>query len=302
MFDLSDPQPTPIPQVDPEEPGSEEGEREAPASVSSDCGDFADACAAGYTFFRGSTQVRSTADQFDKNHEWVYIVYDPSKETADGGAFPPTGTTYGTDVLGTGSQAAIYFVRYDGATGTHTAPKVIDNEPFATGGHQLFPDISSDGGTLHVIWWDSRNDACYSPIRPIGNCADKSTVPALDVFASKSTNAGATWATATRLTGVTSNPNYEQFDNRMVPFAGDYLYVTSLGDFAYGTWTDWRNTRQGSDPREGDGDSDGSSADVYQCRIVQQVPVKGGTVNTWSTDRCPHSGGLDQDIFGDFTP
>ena len=29
------------------------------------------------------------------------------------------------------------------------------------------------GGTLHVLWWDSRNDSCYSRTRPIGNCADQ---------------------------------------------------------------------------------------------------------------------------------
>jgi len=33
-------------------------------------------------------------------------------------------------------------------------------------------------------------------------------------------------------------PNYEQSDNRSVPFAGDHLSVTPLGDFAFGTWTD----------------------------------------------------------------
>lgn len=37
---------------------------------------------------------------------------------------------------------------------------------------------------------------------------------------------------------VTPNPNYEQSDNRSVPFAGDDLWVTPLGDFAFGTWTD----------------------------------------------------------------
>ena len=36
-------------------------------------------------------------------------------------------------------------------------------------------------------------------------------------------------------TNYTSNPNYEQLDNRAVPFAGDYLWVTSLGTFAYTT-------------------------------------------------------------------
>jgi hypothetical protein len=44
--------------------------------------------------------------------------------------------------------------------------------------------------------------------------------------------------------------NYEQFDNRSLPFAGDYLWITSLGNFSFGTWTDYRNTVQGMDQRE----------------------------------------------------
>lgn len=27
-----------------------------------------------------------------------------------------------------------------------------------------------------------------------------------------------------------SNPNFEQFDNRQVPFGGDYLWITSPGN------------------------------------------------------------------------
>ncbi len=265
-----------------------EAETAAQGSLARDCGDFADACQSGYTFMRRSTSPRSTADQYDKAHEWIYVVYDPSKP----GTEVPTGTTYGSINIGTGSQSAVYFVRVDGATGNATSPRLLDNQ--ATG-HQLFPDISADGGVLHALWWDSRNDRCYSPARPVGNCADRSTVPSLDVFATRSGDRGATWTAAARVTDVTSNPNFEQFDNRSVPFGGDYLWITSLGDFSYGTWTDWRNTVAGGDPREaGDGDADG--ADVVQCRTFDKAS------GSWSGDRCPHAGGLDQDIYGDFTP
>src|SRR5439155_22318803 len=77
--------------------------------------------------------------------------------------------------------------------------------------------------------------------------------------------------------------------NRTVPFAGDYLWVSSVGDFAFATWTDWRNTVAGVDPREGP-TSDG--ADVRQCRTFN--PATG----TWSGDQCPHAGGIDQNIYG----
>jgi hypothetical protein len=291
--DQASPEPVPTQAVS-DDPGFEE-ESDAQSDRARDCGDFADACTSGYTFFRRDTQVRSTADELDAAHEWIYMVYDATKP----GTEAPTGTTYGTDGRGVGGQGATFFIRYDGATGAHTAPAVIDNQ--ATG-HQVFPDISADGGVLHTIWWDSRNDPCYSVTRPIGNCADKSTVDSLDVYAAMSSNAGATWTDKTRLTDESTNPNFEQFDNRALPFAGDYLWVTSLGSFAYATWTDWRNTVQGTDPRETTEDEDATTADVHQCRTLNTVQTKKGPISFWSGDLCPHDGGIDQNIYGDLSP
>jgi hypothetical protein len=291
--DQSSPEPVPTQAVD-DDPGGEE-EPEAQSDTARDCGDFADACTSGYTFFRRDTQVRSTADQLDAAHEWVYVVYDPSKP----GTQTPTGSTYGSIDRGVGSQSGVYFFRYDGDTGATTTSTLIDPQG---SGHQLFPDISADGGMLHTVWWDSRRDPCYSPSRPVGNCANRSTVPSLDVFGATSTNAGASWAGHARLTDVLSNPNYEQYDNRALPFAGDYLWVTSLGSFAYGVWTDWRNTVQGTDPREEPEDEDDTTADVHQCRVLDTIETKKGPVEAWSGDLCPHEGGLDQDIYGDLSP
>lgn len=278
-----------------DDPGFEE-ETDTKSDTSRDCGDFADACTSGYTFFRRDTQVRGTADQLDAAHEWIYLVYDATKP----GTEAATGTTYGTRLRGVGGQAGTFFLRYDGATGAHTPPVLIDSQ--ATG-HQIFPDISADGGVLHAIWWDSRNDSCYSVTRPIGNCADRTTVPSLDVYGATSTDRGGTWIGKTRISDVSTNPNYEQFDNRAVPFAGDYLWVTSLGSFAYTAWTDWRNTMQGADPREAtEEDEDAGTADVTQCRTLDTVQTKKGPVSTWSGDTCPHAGGLDQNIYGDLAP
>jgi hypothetical protein len=49
-----------------------------------------------------------------------------------------------------------------------------------------------------------------------------------------------------QLTSV-RNPNYEQFGGRTVPFLGDYIWVSSLGDTSFGVWTDYRNTVAGVD-------------------------------------------------------
>ncbi|HET6846413.1 MAG TPA: sialidase family protein [Anaerolineales bacterium] len=252
-----------------------------------DCGDASNHCQSGYTFFRRDTQVRSTADPSDTSHKYVYMVFDGSKP----GTEQSTGTTYGSLGSGVGSQSGIYFVRLDGANGSSTTPVLLDDTSV---GHQTFPDISADGGKLHALWWDSRNDPCYSVTRPIGNCDDRTTVASLDVYATSSTDAGATWNPSTQVTDVTSNPNFEQFSGRTVPFAGDYLWVSSVGDFSYGVWTDWRNTVAGTDAREAAGDEDGATADVLQCRTLVSGAFTG--------DTCPRDGGLDQDIYGDLVP
>ena len=67
-----------------------------------------------------------------------------------------------------------------------------------------------------------------------------------------------------------TNPNFEQFDGRSVPFAGDYLWIDSVGSRTYGVWTDWRDTVPGTDAREtaADGGAEpGEGADVLQCRV-----------------------------------
>jgi hypothetical protein len=267
-------------------------------AVAGFCGDFAFHCQSGYTFMRGGTQVRSTADQHDASHDYVYVVYDPSIP----GTEVPSGTTYGSVTSedlpaqyhqNVGSQSGIYFFRLDGTTGAHTTPTLID-DPRGHGGLQRFPDISVDGGTMHALWWDSRNDPCYSPQRPIGNCADGSTVASLDAFGASGSTATLAWSPSTRLSSVRSNPNWEQFGGRAFPFGGDYLYISSVGAFSYGVWTDWRDVVAGSDPREG-GDADADGADVMQCRAQNAD-------GSFGPDTCPYAGGLDQNIYGDVTP
>ncbi|TML34472.1 MAG: exo-alpha-sialidase [Actinobacteria bacterium] len=262
--------------------------------VVGDCGDFASECQSGYTFMRGGTQVRSAADQRDASHDYVYIVYDPTIP----GTEVPSGTSYGSitsedlparyhqDV---GSESGIYFFRLDGSNDTHTTPTLISD----TGGVglQRFPDISIDLGSMHAIWWDSRNDPCYSPQRPLGNCPGGVTSASLDAYGAAGTSA-LTWSAAERLSDTSSNPNWEQFGGRSVPFGGDYIYLSSVGAFSYGVWTDWRNVVAGTDPREG-AESDG--ADVRQCRA--QNPD-----GSWGPDTCPWAGGLDQNIYGALTP
>jgi hypothetical protein len=283
------------PQTSPDDPDTGEASEEV-AGDARDCGDFAAECESGYTFFRRTTSPRTSADQNDTAHEYLYTVYEPVIP----GTEVATGTTYGAIESGIGGQSGVYFVRLNGATGARTTPKLVDPTDYLNHqGHQLFADIDADNGTLHVLWWDSRNDPVYSPKRPVGNDADGNGYPSLDVYATMSSDRGATFAGSTRLTDVTSNPNYEQFGGRTVPFAGDYLWIDAATDPAgnsltYGTWTDYRNTVAGVDQREaGDDDTDG--ADVLQCRTVTDS-------GAFTGDTCPRAGGLDQDIYGDRAP
>ena len=282
--DVGAPQPTPT-SAAPDDPGFAESEAGGEAGAR-DCGDFADACASGFTFFRADSASRATADQHDPGSRSVYVVYNAGRP----GTAKATGTTYGTAGPGTATQSSLYLVRLNVATGAVSTPRMISPQ---ARGHQLFGDLAIDAGVLHAIWYDSRNDVNGGDITlPIGNRADRTVGPGLDAYGAASSNGGMSWSES-RLSDQTTSPNYEQFGNRQVPFAGDYLWVSSAGGRTFGVWTDWRDTVAGSDPREGSAD-DGDGADVRQCRTL--------TAGVWSGDTCPREGGLDQNIYGDLVP
>jgi hypothetical protein len=259
-----------------------EGEAEE-AGNARDCGVLSAACASDYIFFRRTTSPRSSADQTAPGNPWVYVVVDPVVP----GSQVATGTTYGATEVGVGGQSAVYAIRFNPLTGAKSA--LVRIAPEASG-HQLFADVVADSGAVHVMWWDSRNDPCYSPRRPVGNCANGALVASLDVYGTTLDPTTLAAGTVRRVTDVTSNPNWDQFGGRTVPFAGDYLWIDSAAGLTYSTWTDYRNTVPGDDPR-----TTGTRGDVLQCR----TPLPDGT---FTGDTCPRAGGLDQDIYGDLSP
>jgi hypothetical protein len=107
----------------------------------------------------------------------------------------------------------------------------------------------------------------------------------LDAFAASGSTARLSWSSASGLSEVTSSPNSEQFGGRTSPFGGDYLYISSVGIFSYGAWTDDCDVVAGADSREG-GDGDADGADVFQCRA--QNPD-----GSFARDTCPFNRGLD---------
>jgi hypothetical protein len=260
------------------------------AGDSRDCGSGPFACQSGFVFFRHDSQVRSTADP-KRNPNTVYVVFDAVKPNS----IEPSDSTYNTapvsddGTLNVG-QGAVYLTKTTNGGRTWSTPKVISN---SAKGHQFFPDINADAGRLFAIWHDSRNDPAYSIQYPPGdNGAVRDAqgfarhTRGLDTYGASSTDGGATWDVF-RLSSVTQKPNYEMFGDRRVPFHGDYNYVSSVGAFAFGAWTDNRNVRRGDDPRY----AGGESFDVYQCRTKNAD-------GTYSADACPNEGGLDQNIYG----
>ena len=266
-------------------PESEAGE--ASVGDSRDCGSGPFECQSGFVLFRHDRHPRLTADPKAADQR-VYLTFDatiPGTETA-------SATTYNTaDPAGTTlrvGQGGIYFSTLTGAT--WSTPTLLAP---TTRGHQFFPDINADGGVLHAVWHDSRNDPAYSVQYPPGNdgaTRDSAGFAAatlgLDTYGASSRDGGATWELA-RLSSASQMPNYEMFGDRGVPFHGDYNYVSSVGASAYNVWTDTRQVVPGDDPRY----AGGEGFDVRQCRT--QAPD-----GTWSADTCPNAGGLDQDIFG----
>ena len=166
-------------------------------------------------------------------------------------------------------------------------------------GHQFFPDVTVGGQMIHLIWYDSRADSSYSPKLPNGDTtAGRNSGLALNVFATKASESsvdsgGPIFSQASKISEMGTNGNWEQFGGRTIPFAGDYLWVTSLADgSAYVVWTDWRNTKAGTDIRSSEaGEPKGENFDVLQCRATPTSP-----------DTCQTAGGKDQDIYGHAMP
>ena len=217
-----------------------------------DCGDGALSCPSGFTYSRFASLSAVTADA-----SGVHVVWNG--ELASG-------------------QSKV-FVRNSSDGTNWSAATTLDS--FGAG-HQYFPDIASADGVITVVFYDSRNDAGYSPSRPTGNTADgRNSGGAVDTFIAQSSNGGTSW-TETRVSSFSSNYNWETHGSRMVGFWGDYIYISAVPGGVNVTWTDSRDLVPGVDPREPNA-TDGF--DVLQC-------------NASTLDSCNSQGGLDQNIYG----
>jgi hypothetical protein len=163
-------------------------------------------------------------------------------------------------------------------------------------GHQWFPDVASADGVITAVFYDSRDDASYSPDLPPGDTLDGlNSGDVVNTFAAESTDGGETW-TESQLTTHGSNFNWETHGSRRDPFWGDYIYVSAVPGAIYATWTDSRDIVPGDDPREGHVDD---GFDVYQPCIYIPNDIDAPSYSSPTIDDpCLSQGGLDQNIYG----
>ena len=221
---------------------------------SADCGDGAFACPTGLTFSRFSSLSALAADSTG-----VHVVW--SAELSSG-------------------QAKIFVA--NAADGMHfSTPITLDG---IGRGHQYFPDIASADGVITAVFYDSRNDPAYSPDLPPGDTtAGTNSGGAVDTFVARSSDGGISWK-ETRISTISSNYNWETHGARMLPFWGDYIYVSAVPGAVNVAWTDSRNLVPGIDP------NDPGATDGFD--VLQPCPT-----NATIDNPCLNTGGLDQNIY-----
>jgi hypothetical protein len=193
-----------------------------------------------------------------------------------------------------GGQGKI-FVRNspDGLTWP-SASTTLDTVPV---GHQIFPDITSSGGTISAVFQDSRSDPAYSPSRPPGDtAAGTNSGNGVHAILARSTN-GDSW-TEQQLSTAGSNPNWEVRGSLRSPFFGDYNYISAAGSVVRAVWTDSRDLVPGSDPRETGEDDDADGFDGFQtCTWVPNDIDAPAYSSPSIADACLSRGAVDQNIY-----
>ena len=232
------------------------------------CGDGPFACDSGLTYARFSSLSAVAADATG-----VHVVWNARNDAGQAKVFARNSP--------------------DGLTWTDPAV-ALDS---AATGHQFFPDISSNGGTLSVVFQDSRGDAAYSPDLPPGvTAAGTNSGNVVNTFVATSTD-GTAWAEAP-VTANGTNPNWEVRSGMRSPFFGDYNYVSSTGTRVAAVWTDTRDLVPGTDPRETGGDDDGDGFDGAQTCTWDPNDIDAPSYITPTiADACLSVGGLDQNIY-----
>jgi hypothetical protein len=233
------------------------------------CGDGPFACDNGLTYARFSSLSAVAADE-----DGVHVVWSARNEAGQAKIFArnsPDGLDWSDDA---------------------------DQLDTVEDGHQFFPDLTSGGGALSVIFQDSQGDAEYSPDLPPGDTAEgANSGDVVHSFVASSTDGGETWSELPVSTAGT-NPNWEVRSGMRSPFFGDYNYASAAGATHAWVWTDTRDLVPGDDPRETGEDDDEDGFDGYQtCTWVPNDIDAASYESPTIDDDCLSQGGLDQNIY-----
>jgi hypothetical protein len=233
------------------------------------CGDGPFACENGLTYARFSSLSAVAVDA-----DGVHVVW--SARDGDG-------------------QAKIFARNSPNGLSWPTPADTLDD---VGTGHQFFPDIASGGGTLSVVFQDSRADTAYSPDLPPGNTpAGTNSGNFVHAFLARSIDGGDTWSES-QVSGAGTNPNWEVRSSMRSPFFGDYNYASAAGSTVGAVWTDTRDTVAGQDPRETGEDDDGDGFDGAQSCIWVPNDIDAPSYSSPTiADPCLSQGGLDQNIY-----
>jgi len=146
-----------------------------------------------------------------------------------------------------GANGSDVFISRSRTDGVSWESPVIPNDVGV--GHQLMPALAAAGGSLSVIWYDSRSEPAFTPAGPVsGQCPAAATTQidctGMDVYYDQaSTTALGTLAFGAdlRVTDHSFNPNTYGSIKAITPFIGDYINVAATATSAYAVWTDNRD-------------------------------------------------------------
>ncbi len=137
---------------------------------------------------------------------------------------PSTGYVYVVYASHSGRAGAeVQFIRSTGPGGTtFTVPVTLNDN---SKGQQFFPAVTADSdGRIHLMWFDTRNGGGSNSL--------------YDVYASYSTDNGATFGKNARVTAATINAGTScPPDNKECFFIGDYAGVAAAAGAAHPVWT-----------------------------------------------------------------
>jgi hypothetical protein len=146
-----------------------------------------------------------------------------------------------------GANGSDVFVSRSKTEGASWEAPVIPNDVGT--GHQLMPALATAGGTLSVLWYDSRSEPTFTPAGPVsGQCPSGATTQTgctgMDVFydqASTSAAGALAFGPDLKVTDQSFNPNTYGSIKAITPFIGDYIGLASTATNAYAVWTDNRD-------------------------------------------------------------